>query len=119
MRSSNWTVVLASVAVAAACSRSPDIDKVPAGTQVQVTRDDGGLVEGKLQQVSEKSVKVDTGSTSRVVPKEQIADVRVVSDPLKKADPPPKARFREVLVPASTKLSIELDQAVSSETSRV
>jgi hypothetical protein len=64
-------------------------------------------------------VKVDTGSTSRVVPKEQIADVRVVSDPLKKDDPPPKARFREVLVPASTKISIELDQAVSSETSHV
>jgi hypothetical protein len=110
--------IFASLAVIAACNRDPDIDRVPAGTEVQVTREDGGLVEGTLQQVSEESVKVDTGRTSRVVPKSEIADVRVVTDGLKD-EPPARATFKEILVPADTKLAIELDSAVSSETSHV
>src|SRR6186997_2515156 len=90
--------VLACLALALACNGSPEIDKVPAGSEVQVTRQDGGLVEGKLEQVSESSVKVDTGRTSREVPKADIADVRVVTDSLKD-EPPARATFKEILIP--------------------
>lgn len=115
----NCTTVLACLVAALACNKSPDIDKVPAGTEVQVTREDGGLVEGKLQQVSEQSVKVDTGRTSRVVPRKEIADVRVVTEDAKDDAPPARATFREILVPADTTVPIELASAASSETSRV
>jgi hypothetical protein len=116
LRSNSAIAVIWLVAAVASCNRGPDIDELPAGTEVQVTREDGGLVEGKLQQVSEESVKVDTGRVARVVPKAEIADVRVVSD-LIDDEPPAKARFREVLVPADTTVDIKLETAVSSETS--
>lgn len=110
--------VLASVVAVAGCQREPDISKVPVGTEVQVTREDGGLVEGRLQETGDTAVKVDTGRVTRVVQKDQIADVRVVTDDLR-AEPPARATFREVSVPADTTLSLRLRDAVSSETSHV
>lgn len=100
------------------CERQTDIDDVPVGAEVQVTREDGGLVEGRLQETGETAVTVDTGNATRVVEKEQIAEVRLVTDRLR-AEPPARATFREVTVSADTKIAVRLNEAASSETSRV
>jgi len=106
--------------VGASCARQPDVEKVPVGSDVQLTRQDGALVEGKLAARDEKTVKVDVGSVTREVPRDQIADVRVVDrSATKPVEVPAIAKFREYIVPEGTKLSLELDSAVSSETSRV
>jgi hypothetical protein len=122
MRGWKWRLGLAfalsGVIGAAGCDRQTDIDEVPVGSEVQVTRDDGGLVEGRLQETGETAVKVDTGRATRVVEKKQIAEVRLVTDHLR-ADPPARAKFREVAVPADTKVAISLNGAASSETSQV
>jgi hypothetical protein len=129
-----------SVLCATACNKasdSTDIDKVPVGTDVQVTRQDGGLVEGKLAARDEAAVRVEKGATTRSVPRKDIADVRVSPPPVAapapapaaseeapaarvaRPEPPPRATFREVTIPASTKLSIRLQSDVSSERSKV
>jgi hypothetical protein len=118
MSRSRWIPALLCATALAGCERGTNIDEVPIGTEVQVTRQDGGLVEGTLEEASPTTVKVDTGRTSRVVDKQQIADVRVVTDELRD-EPPPRATFREVTVPADTKVAIRLASDVSSETSRV
>ena len=132
-------VMLVSLLVGVGCSKpsEPDIDQVPVGTDVQVTREDGGLVEGKLTAKDETTVRVEKGATSRSVPKKEIAEVRVVADkaPMAPAattetalgpaaaaprpEPPPRATFREVTIPAATKISLRLDSRVSSETSKI
>ena len=99
----------------AACERTPDLKQVPIGTEVQVTRDDGGLVEGKVTSKDERTLKVDTGPVTRDVPVDHIADVRLVSNAVPEV--PPRARFREIHVPSSTQAEIRLLSAVSSETS--
>jgi hypothetical protein len=118
MSTSRWGLAAALVLTLTGCQRTTDINEVPVGTEVQVTREDGGLVEGKLQERGETAVKVDTGRTTKVVQKDQIADVRVVTDELRD-EPPPRATFREVTVPAETKLTLRLVDAASSESSRM
>jgi hypothetical protein len=116
MRRAVTTVAIAGLALAGACSRTPDIDEVPVGSQVQVTREDGALVEGRLTARSPDAVRVDVGPTTRAVPRREIADFRIKgsagSDSL-----PAGARFREVTIPETTKLAIRLDTPVSSATS--
>jgi hypothetical protein len=104
--------------VAAGCAREPNVDKVPIGTDVQLTRDDGAFVEGTLSAKSDEAVKVDVGPTTKTVPRERIASVRVV-DESTPPEPPPMAKFREMTIPAGTKLDIELTSAVSSESASV
>src|SRR5262245_41558114 len=82
---------------AVACTAKADVEKVPVGTDVQVTRQDGGVVQGTLTQKDEKTVKVQTGksaASTKVVPREQIADVRVV-EASKAPELPAIAKFRE------------------------
>jgi hypothetical protein len=118
MRPAAMTVAIASLALAAACGREPDIDQVPVGSKVQVTREDGGVVEGRLTERSPDAVRVDVGATTRAVPRREIADFRITrgttAEPL-----PAAAKFREVSVPESTKLVIRLTTPVSSATSTV
>jgi hypothetical protein len=97
------------------CAKQPTIDQVPVGSQVQVTRQDGGLVEGTLTEKGGKIVKVDTGPVVRSIPVDTIADVRLTSTSI--PDLPPKASFREVHVPAGSSLSLRLLSTVSSESS--
>ena len=115
---------LAFVCLAAACSRggpSVDVETVPVGTQVAVTKEDGGVVEGKLAEKAEKDVKVvkvDVGRTVRSVPRESISDVRLVP----KETPvvlPPAARFREYTVDEGTPIHVRLETGVNSATSKV
>ena len=103
---------------AGACSREPDVEKVPVGTQVQLTRSDGALVEGKLTSRDEKTVTVADGRSSKVVPKTAVQSVRV-RDESKPAEIPREARFREVTVPEGTPVALQLNTAVSSATARV
>lgn len=122
MRNRVWTVAIA-LAFTATCARQAavEVEKVPVGTDVQLTRADGGVVQGTLKARDNQSVKVDTGRVTRSVPRDQIADVRVVdrSTGAKPVELPAIAKFREYTVPDGTMLSLELDSAVSSETSRV
>ncbi len=110
------TVAAVSFFAASGCSTRVDPDKVPVGTAVQVTRQDGGLVEGTLAARDEKTVTVKAGRTARTVPRTEIADLKVVT-PGNPVAPPPVAKFREYNVPESTPLKLTLETSVSSETS--
>lgn len=112
------TIALTSLMAAAGCARPAEVDKVPVGSEVQVVRQDGGVIQGTLAERDERTVKVGVGKTSRTVPREQIADVRVV-DRARPEPLPPVAKFREFTLPEGTKLVARLDSAVGSDTSRV
>ena len=118
MRRAVTTVAMAGLVLTVGCNRQSDIDKVPVGSQVQVTREDGALVEGRLTNRDAEAVRVDVGPTTRAVPRKEIADFRI-----KNSSTPETvsavARFREVTIPETTKLSIRLDTPVSSATSTV
>ena len=107
------TFIIAVAATAAACDRTPRVDDMPIGSEVQLTRQDGAFVEGTLKARDEKDIQVAVGSSTRSIPRESIAEVRVV-DPDKPAEPPAAARFREYTIPAGTRLSLTLGTAVNS-----
>ena len=108
MTNRSW-VAVAVLALAAGCSRQPDVEKLPVGTEVQVTRQDGGVVQGTLKARDDEKVNVDTGRVTRTVLRGQIADVRLVdhSSPAKPVELPRIAKFREYTVPDGTRLSLE------------
>jgi len=106
--------------LSAACSRGTvvDVETVPLGSEVAVTKADGGVVQGKLAQRDAVAVKVDTGRTTRSVPRETIADVRIVTAETPVVLPP-AAKFREYTVPEGTSLHVRLTTSVGSATSKV
>lgn len=108
------------LAFSAACSRvsAVDVEKVPLGSEVAVTKEDGGVVQGKLAERDAKAVKVDIGRSVRTVPREVISDVRVVTEE-KPVELPPVAKYRELTVPEGTVLHVRLDTSVGSATSKV
>ena len=110
--------ILVLATVAGACHQAPDVEQMPLGSEVQLTRQDGGLVEGKLEARDEREVRVEVGPVTRSVPRAEIADVRVVDASAKSAGPPPGARFREYMIPAGSKLTLDLRTAVNTATSR-
>jgi len=104
-----------------ACSSEPDIEKVPVGTNVQLTRRDGGVVEGRLARRTATDVQVasDTSAAKvRTVAREDIADLKVIQ-PGAETPLPAAAKFREYTVPEDSDLAITLTSGVSSETSHV
>lgn len=112
------TIVVVSMCAAAGCDRRADIEEVPIGAEVQVTREDGGVVEGALASRDEKTVEVKAGRATKTVEREKIADVQVVT-PDNPPELPPVAKFREYIVPEGTLLSLTLNTPVSTETSEV
>jgi hypothetical protein len=106
------------VVLGAACSSRVDVDKVPVGTEVQVTRQDGGVVSGKLAGKDAHDVTVDSGKGARSVARTDIADIQVVK-PGAAPSLPPIAKFREYTIPAGTRLTVRLENSVSSESSHV
>jgi len=110
-------VALALMIAGTGCSNRVDLEKVPVGTQVEVTRQDGGVVTGTLTARDDKTVKVDVGSASRSVPRDQIADVQLVDET--PAALPAIATFREFTLPEGTMLAVRLDSAVGSDSSRI
>jgi hypothetical protein len=112
------TFALALTIAGAGCADRVDLEKVPVGTQVEVTRQDGGVVRGTLAARDDQTVKVKVGSASRSVPRDQIAEVQLV-DKTTPAPLPPIAKFREFTLPEGTRLAVRLDSAVGSDSSRV
>jgi hypothetical protein len=110
------TVAAMSLFAVSGCTARVDPDKVPVGTAVQVTRQDGGLVEGTLAARDAQTVSVKAGRTMRTVPRAEIADLKVIT-PGRPIELPPVAKFREFTVPDGTPLKLTLGTAVSSETS--
>lgn len=102
----------------AGCSRQVDVEKVPVGTEVELVRQDGGVVRGTLAARDDQAVKVTAGSTSRSVPRAEIAVLHVV-DEAKPIELPPIAKFREFSVPAGTALVVRLTSPAGSASSRV
>jgi hypothetical protein len=99
-----------------ACSRGVDVDKVPVGTEVEVTKEDGGVVKGKLEKRTDDDVVLNQGRTSRPVHRADIADVRLVTSDSTRALPA-SARFREYTLAAGTPLKVRLETGVGSATS--
>src|SRR6185436_5470630 len=105
---------LAFLCFAAACSRggpSVDVETVPVGTQVAVTKEDGGVVQGKLTERDVKQVKVDVGRSVRSLPRAAISDVRVVAAETPVVLPP-AARFREYTIEEGTPIHVRLETSV-------
>ena len=116
MKQTMLPIALTLVLAGAGCSDKVDIEKVPVGTEVQVTRQDGGVIQGTLAARDDKAVEVKVGTVSRSVPRNEVADVQVVADtpvPL-----PAIAKFREFTVPAGTTLDVRLQSTVGSDSSR-
>lgn len=116
---SSLAAAVAILGLTMACStEASNVEKVPVGTEVQVTKQDGGVVAGKLTDKNENTVKVSTGKVTKEVPKKDIADVRVV-DEKKPVELPAIAKFREFTVPEDTTLRLSIDTPLSSETAKL
>ncbi len=106
------------IGAGAGCSGRLDLEQVPIGARIEVTRQDGGVVQGTLTWRDDSTVRLAVGSATRSIPRDQITGVELVSDTA-----PPKltatAKFREFTVPDGTELTARLDAAVGSDTSRV
>ncbi len=109
--------VLGMAILAVGCS-GVDVEDIPLGAEVQVTRDDGALVEGTLAERNAETVTIERSPASapRAVPVREIADIRVVTDEETPPEPPPMAKFREFTVPADTALALEVRTLVNTGT---
>lgn len=103
---------------AAACTRTPEVEKVAVGQDVALTKADGGVVEGTVTKRDETHVQVTTGRTTKSIPAAEIVDA-VVIDAAKPAVLPRAARFHEWTVPEGTVLSLRLTSAIDSGTDDV
>jgi hypothetical protein len=115
------TVVLALLIGTSAglgCARRVDLEQVPIGTPVEVTRQDGGVVRGTLTARDDRAVRMKVGPKTHSIPRDQIAGVQLVN-----GDAPAvllaSAKFREFTVPEGTVLTAHLDSAMASDTNRI
>jgi hypothetical protein len=119
MRNLRRAVVVAIALAGMACGAQADVSKAPVGAQVDVTRQDGGLVSGTLSDKDAQAITIAHGRSTTTIARTDIADIRVV-DPGKPALPPPsRARFREFTVPEGARLQVRLQTAVASDLSHV
>lgn len=102
----------------AGCSVQADVDRTPVGAKVDVTTAEGALVSGTLTAKTATAVTIDRGRTTTTLNRADVADVRVVDPTHPAAAPPPKARFREVTVPAGTHLEVKLESALASDSNQ-
>lgn len=110
-------LALALTAATAGCARQADIEKVPVGSKVEVTRQDGGVVRGTLAARDEKLVTIKTASATRTVSLDQIVAARAMDG--KPAALPAAAKFLDLTIPEGTRLAASLKTTAGSETSRV
>jgi len=106
-------VTLAGGLILTGCNRRADPDNVPIGSNVQVTRQNGALVEGKLSSRDATNVNLDVGPVNRAIARTDIADIRV-ADASAPAAAPRGASFRELAIPDATIINVRLDASVSS-----
>ena len=119
MKRISWMGSLALLSLAVACGADQvKIDDVPVGTEVAVTRDDGGVVQGTLAERDADEVRVDSGPSTKSVPRDHIASVQLINDtaPLVL---PPTARYREVTVPSGTAVDVQLETPLNTDTTQV
>lgn len=102
-------------ALAIGCGTDADVEKVPVGAKVDVTKQDGGMVEGKLADKTASTVAIEQGHKTTLVDRKDIADIRVVD--ATKPELPPKAKFREITIPDNTRLAVRLETTVASNAS--
>jgi hypothetical protein len=107
-------VVCAVAGMLVACSREPDVETLPVGTDVQLTRKDGVVVSGKLAERDATQVKVTSGRATRTVARTEVADVKVI-EPGKPVELPAIAKYREYSVPGGTTLHLIVQTTVSSD----
>jgi hypothetical protein len=108
------------VVATGACNKGGvDLDKVAPGTQVTVTRQDGGVVKGPVQSVEPNSLVVKVGARPKTVPRSEISTVTIDEPGAPAKALPPAAKFREFVIPSGTPISVRLMTPVSSDTSRV
>lgn len=114
----NTLSVMALAITLQACSSKVDVEKVPLGTTVEVTRQDGGVVRGTLTARDDQNLRIDVGRATRSIPRAQIDGVELVD-----VSAPPKlptaAKFREYTLPAGTMLSVRLDTALGSDANHI
>lgn len=95
-----------------------DLEQVPIGTTVDVTREDGGVVRGTLAARDDNNVRLTDGQTGREIDRSEISSVQLV-DGAEPSELPAKATFREFTVPEGTLLVGRLDSSIGSDTSEV
>jgi hypothetical protein len=106
------------IAVCSGCASPVDLERVPIGTSVEVTRQDGGVIRGTLNARDDRNVRIAVGRAVRSIPRDQIAGIQVADG----TSPTPlvaMAKFREITVPEGTVLSARLDASIGSDTSHV
>lgn len=111
-------VVSLGVTVAACSGNGLDIDGLPVGAEVAVTKRDGGQLNGTLAERTDAAVRIDVGTTTRTVPRDAITAVKVVED----AEAPPvlnDTRYLEHTIPEGTVLMAALDTLVTSHRTAV
>jgi len=117
LRTLTTVLLIVFIGAGAGCAGRVDLEKIALGTRVEVTRKDGGVVEGTLRARDDRSVQLATGSATRSIPRDQIVGVELGdsgSTAVLAA-----ARFREFTVPDGTELTGRLDSAIGSDTSGV
>ena len=108
------------VVATGACNKGGvDLDKVTPGTEVTLTRQDGGVVKGPVQRVEPNSVVVNVGKRPKTVPRSEITSVQIEEPGVPSKALPPAAKYREFVVPSGTPISVRLMTAAGSDTSRV
>jgi hypothetical protein len=113
-------LLVGAIVAAGACNKGGvDLDKVTPGTEVTVTRQDGGVVKGPVQRVEPNSLVVKVGDRPKTVPRAEITSVQVDEPGVAAKALPPAAKFREFVVAAGTPITVKLLTGVSSDTSRV
>jgi hypothetical protein len=92
---------------------------VTPGTEVTLTRQDGGVVKGPVQRVEPNSVVVTVGDRPKTVPRADISTVQIEEPGVPSKALPPAAKYREFVLGTGTPVQVKLLTTVSSETSRV
>jgi hypothetical protein len=106
------------IGAGAGCSGRVDVVKGPSGTDVEITRQDGGVVRGTLTARDDRQLQMAVGPATRSIPREEVANLEVVEGTTVPALPA-AARFREFTVPEGTVLALRLDSSLGSDTSHV
>ena len=120
-RPAGRTVLALLLVGAAGCASGVDgvdLEQVPIGTTVDVTREDGGVVRGALAARDDNNVRLTAGKSGREIPRDEISSVQLVDG----AEPtvlPAAAMFREFTVLEGTVLEGRLDSSIGSDTSEV
>ncbi len=112
-------VIGVSLMGAGACSGGVNFDKVTPGTEVTLTRQDGGVVRGPVQRVEEHSVVVRVGDRPKTVPRAEISTLQIQEAGAPAKALPPAAKYREFVLPVGTQISLRLMTAAGRPTTRV